>query len=448
MALRLGMTDPFKGLMAQQTPSYVTSAEQEAEKARTGIAEREPERQKAEEKFLTERKEMTQKLAAKKTTIGQDYADSYSNLLQDPQFKEAEIAQFTPSKTSGQDLIALFAGLSALTFLSGGNGRYSGNAGMNNLANAMEGWNKGRQDLFKTEMQEFDKNIKATQEHNKGIQKRLEQAISMLSTNRDAALGELKVLEAELGDSELAYNLRAGRFDRADKIARDAITAADKVVAKWQDTLRNRETKQADIDARLFIADQAHKDRIAAIEARTNKGKSLTPKQKSEVDGLDSLGDGLAKLTKDFKPEYAKLGVMGFGADVQLEAARRGVTPAGDQAMISWWSRYGRFQTPNRHALFGATLTGNELKDYRSYTAKPGDSAETIMTMLRDQTDYVRGESVRKRDDFELRGYSVPGESQVDFEQSYGGQPAQAPQAQPQAPAAPRGSMQNPIKIQ
>jgi hypothetical protein len=139
---------------------------------------------------------------------------------------------------------------------------------------------------------------------------------------------------------------------------------------------------------------------------------------------------------------------MGFGADVQLEAARRGVTPAGDQAMISWWSRYGRLQTPNRHALFGATLTGNELKDYRSYTAKPGDSAETIMTMLRDQTDYVRGESVRKRDDFELRGYSVPGESQVDFEQSYGGQPAQAPQAQPQAPAAPRGSMQNPIKIQ
>ena len=448
MALRLGMTDPFKGLMAQQTPSYVTSAEQEAEKARTGIAEREPERQKAEETFLTERKAMTQDIASKKAKIGQDYADSYSNLLQDPKFKEAEIAQFTPSKTSGQDLIALFAGLSALTFLSGGNGRYSGNAGMNNLANAMEGWNKGRQDLFKTEMQEFDKNIKATQEHNKGIQKRLEQAISMLSTNRDAALGELKVLEAELGDSELAYNLRAGRFDRADKIARDAITAADKVVAKWQETLRNRETKQADIDARLFIADQAHKDRLAAIEARTNKGKSLTPKQKSEVDGLDSLGDGLAKLTKDFKPEYAKLGVMGFGADVQLEAARRGVTPAGDQAMISWWSRYGRLQTPNRHALFGATLTGNELKDYRSYTAKPGDSAETIMTMLRDQTDYVRGESERKRGDLELRGYAVPGASQVDFEQSYGGQPAQAPQAQTQTPAAPRGSMQNPIKIQ
>ena len=34
MALSLGKTDPFKGLMAQQTPSYVTSAEQEAEKAR------------------------------------------------------------------------------------------------------------------------------------------------------------------------------------------------------------------------------------------------------------------------------------------------------------------------------------------------------------------------------------------------------------------------------
>ena len=448
MALSLGKTDPFKGLMAQQTPSYVTSAEQEAEKARKGIEERETQRQEMEDKFLTEHKAAAKDIASKKEIIGKDYAQEYSNLLQDPQFRETEIGQFTPSKTSGKDLIALFAGLSALTFLSGGKGRYSGTAGMNNLANAMEGWNAGRQDLFKNEMQEFDKNIKATQEHNKTIQKRLEQAISMLSTNRDAALGELKVLEAELGESELGYNLRAGRFDRADKIARDIVAAADKVVAKWQDTLRNRETKQADIDARLFIADQAHKDRIAAMEARTNKGKSLTPKQKSEVDSLDSLGDGLAKLTKDFKPEFAKLGIYGLGADIQFEAARRGFTSAGDQDMISWWSRYARLQTPNRHALFGATLTRNELRDYEKFTVKKGDSPETIMTMLRDQTDYVRGESERKRGDLELRGYSVPGASRVDFEQSYGGQPAQAPQAQPQAPAAPRGSMQNPIKIQ
>jgi len=78
---------------------------------------------------------------------------------------------------------------------------------------------------------------------------------------------------------------------------------------------------------------------------------------------LDSLSVGLKKLEQTFKPEYAALGILGFGADIEFEAKRRFGGEEAEKA-IRWWSEYNRLQAPNRHALFGATLTGNELKNY------------------------------------------------------------------------------------
>ena len=83
----------------------------------------------------------------------------------------------------------------------------------------------------------------------------------------------------------------------------------------------------------------------------------MPPKEK-KIDGLNSITSGLEKLKKDFKPEYAGLGVFGFGADLELEAARRGLGKKEANDAARWWGRYSQYQAPNRHALFGATLTG------------------------------------------------------------------------------------------
>jgi hypothetical protein len=308
MALRVGMTDPFKGLMSQ--PSEVTAAQTRADEARSEIKEREEERLAGEKTYLEERGKIVKDIAERTSNIGQDYAKAYKDMLQDPQFKDVEIGQFTPSKTSGQDLIGLFAGLTALTFLSGGKGRYSGSASMNNLANAMEGWNKGRQDLFKQELQEFDKNIKATSEHNRAVQKRLQEALSMLTVNRDAALGELKSLEAELGESELGYQIRSGRLDRADKIARESIVAADKVVEKWEQTLRDRENKSADLEARtqlsLLLA-QMRFDAKAQNPGRATQQQFIAQRAVTALRGAASAVESVMKL-----PATSTVGMLPF----------------------------------------------------------------------------------------------------------------------------------------
>jgi hypothetical protein len=113
-----------------------------------------------------------------------------------------------------------------------------------------------------------------------------------------------------------------------------------------------------------------------------------------------------------------------------LEAMRR-LGGKKAQEAISWWSRYERLQAPNRHALFGATLTGNELENYKKFTTRPSDNAEIVKNMLRDQADYSEATARQKTMQFESAGYRVPQLSQVNFEKTYtGGE--QVPAAQPQ----------------
>jgi len=152
-------------------------------------------------------------------------------------------------------------------------------------------------------------------------------------------------------------------------------------------------------------------------------GKALSDKQAREIEGLDSLSKGLEKLKKDFKPEFASLGVLGFGADMEFEARRRLGDKKGQEA-ISWWSRYDRLQAPNRHALFGATLTGNELKNYQSFTAKKSDSPETVKTQLDDQIEYSNSAGNNKKLVYEAAGYKVPEAKARDFISSFSTQPS------------------------
>ena len=87
-----------------------------------------------------------------------------------------------------------------MAFTSGGKSRYSGTMALNNMSGAIEGYRKGRKDLFEREMKEFEKNIKSTIENNNVIKQRLQNAQSKLAVDRDAAMSDLKVLQDETFD--------------------------------------------------------------------------------------------------------------------------------------------------------------------------------------------------------------------------------------------------------
>jgi len=73
---------------------------------------------------------------------------------------------FIPTRENAGDLTALFGLLAVTTFMSGGSGKYSGMASLNNLAGAMDGYKKGKKDLFNQEMKSWEKNFQASKDWN------------------------------------------------------------------------------------------------------------------------------------------------------------------------------------------------------------------------------------------------------------------------------------------
>jgi hypothetical protein len=261
------------------------------------------------------------------------------------------------------------------------------------MTGMMAGYQKGRADEFRRDQIEFDKQYKIMQSKLDRASKEFDRAIAMMPYNMAEAQKVKNTALAELNS--------------------DIITAVD---AKQGITRANSILKQA-VDVASKNADRANQLNIATLKAT---GKTLKGKDLNDVVGLDSMASGLRKLQQDFKDEYAGLGFLGFGSDLQYEAMRRLGTEEGQKA-IRWWSEYNRLQAPNRHALFGATLTGNELKNYQEFTAKKSDNPKVVLNQVIDQLNYTEGLSRQRKRSYESAGYTVPTMDQApSFSNTYG----------------------------
>jgi len=335
--------------------------------------------------------------------------------------EEASALKFMPTKDTAQDIAGLFGLVGVISMALGGGGRMSGHLALGNMNAMMEGYRKGRTDLNKRESVEFDKNFKAMQAALETLSKEYKDALEIEKSDKERGRLERHMALAKSNSPVLkAMEERLGPV-RVNDFLNELQTTMDKSV-----TLHNSLQKYADDrQAKKEAAQQAADLKIALAEMKAGGagGKALSDKQAREIEGLDSLSKGLEKLKKDFKPEFASLGVLGFGADMEFEARRRLGDKKGQEA-ISWWSRYDRLQAPNRHALFGATLTGNELKNYQSFTAKKSDSPETVKTQLDDQIEYSNSAGNNKKLVYEAAGYKVPEAKARDFISSFSTQPS------------------------
>jgi hypothetical protein len=307
---------------------------------------------------------------------------------------EQAMSNFTVSKDTLGGMATLASVIGVLGSLAGNTGgKQAGLGAIKSMTGMMAGYQKGRADEFRRDQIEFDKQYKIMQSKLDRASKEFDRAIAMMPYNMAEAQKVKNTALAELNS--------------------DIITAVD---AKQGITRANSILKQA-VDVANKNADRATQLNIATLKAT---GKPLKGKDLNDVVGLDSMASGLRKLQQDFKPEYAGLGVLGFGAELQYEAMRRLGTEEGQKA-IRWWSEYNRLQAPNRHALFGATLTGNELKNYQEFTAKKSDNPQVVLNQVIDQLNYTEGLSRQRKRSYESAGYTVPTMDQApSFSNTYG----------------------------
>jgi hypothetical protein len=324
--------------------------------------------------------------------------------------------QFKPTQENMQSIATLFSLVGMIGVAMGGGGRMSAMGSLNAMTGMMNGWQKGRKDMWEKEKVEFDKNMAKTKSILDDAYKDADRAYKTLAYNREEAMALAGQSVAKLGSQVGKQILEKQGIERyisyLDGIKKDFRHAEDLASKEKRD--EEREDRR---DARL-LSNQAHSEQmqrnsfkqafdLLAAKLDQKENKPLKEKEAQQIEGLISLSQELKQLEKEFKPEYAGLGIFGFGADASMEAKRRLGTEEGAKA-VQWWSKYERLQAPNRHALFGATLTGNELKNYQSFTAKKSDNPNIVRAMLLDQADNSEAVALGRTRALRDSGYKVP----------------------------------------
>ena len=130
-------------------------------------------------------------------------------------------------------------------------------------------------------------------------------------------------------------------------------------------------------DARRYAADQ----QLAGVRERTaasgtKQDKPLANLVHKELSDLDANATAIQTLKSDFKPEFA--GIGGWAKD-KLGPYIPGVS----EEATNWWRNYRKqVELVQRHAMFGASLTGNEQKSWASADIQPGMKDSVIKANL------------------------------------------------------------------
>jgi hypothetical protein len=345
-----------------------------------------------------------------------------------------EPIEFAPSQQTPEQLQTIAVSMMIIGALAGGSAKRSGIAGLKAMTGMLDGYKQGRKDVFDREKIIFEKALDTQKQKIEEVKSLYDSALKAQIAGQTAEAKKYEAqLQAVIAGGTMLVDVAKNNYQATNKMM-DALEQAGAKATEQQIAI-NKASEDRKMQRERLTQEALFKERELGLKEkeleRKIAGQPLSATEVNKIQGLDSLSNSLEKQLATFKPEYASLGLFGLGADMSLEAKRRfGEQLGGELAKetVAWWSKYQQLQAPNRHALYGATLTGNELKNYQSYTSKPSDAPEIVKGFLQDQIAYAKGSARDKRDALQSTGYRVPPVNTKDFLETYKGEASDQPQ--------------------
>jgi len=288
----------FKEAMGIQQPFLARQAEiqPEIDKAESDIA-----------KGQQEQKEIraTGELSAQKR-FGQQQEAAMTSMQEEIQ--KNPIPAFIPSKDTAQDIAGLFGVISVISMLVGGGGRMSGQLALGNMNGMMEGYRKGRKDLYEKERSEFDKNFKSMIQKHAELRQGLEDAMKKAVTEKEEGFRDAELVAIKAGSEVVKAQLRKGNLLGAYNLVKDSQKGAEHAMQMEAKAREQEETQKFRREQAQQAAD-LRRD-LATIKA-TGSGAGALPKDKEtnnehrfRYSAINNLQEVLDELKK---PEVRKL---------------------------------------------------------------------------------------------------------------------------------------------
>jgi len=224
----------------------------------------------ADANLLRATEEQKRNLAKERTAVEKRASEAQTTATAEyKRQKEAEpIPAFVPTRDSAEDLAKLFSFIGvAGTIVSRGAGKQAAMGAMSAMTGMMEGWQKGRMDLYNQEKTKFDKDFARVQKIHQDLAKELDTAVKTIATDRELGIRIAEEAALNAGSDVLFAKIQRGEFIGARDMAVRTVDAFKKSV---EQSLAREDR---------YIAGQAA-ERAAAARAtgRVSRGPSVFSK--------------------------------------------------------------------------------------------------------------------------------------------------------------------------
>jgi hypothetical protein len=299
---------------------------------------------------------------------------------------ERTITAFNPER--GIELATMTALLGAFA------GSVSGTAALQAMEGVSTGYRTGQEDLYKREVEAYDAAVNQYKQKIKQAEEIAKNSLVLEAEQRGLGAIELKKLDPLLNDGLIIAKAKQGDVrgmlesikqakDLGDQIRLKEIEAGLKTQARKVIPLKsiNAEGKEitlmVDINDPNFDPGNIFPGAPAVVGEAPTKGGSglaLTAAQKKDLDFRKRLVTELEDLEARFKDAYAGFGTdaIGFAKSTATERL------SGNPDMALWWSQFQNIVNPERHEIYGATLTKSEQEAWRRGSVGPGNNPRFV----------------------------------------------------------------------
>jgi hypothetical protein len=237
-------------------------------------SELQPKIREAEGDVLQAKQAQAETLAGDKLAAQEKYGKEEKAARQAYEGKlEAEpLPAFVPTKDNMQDIAGLFSVISVIGALVGGSGKMAAQRAMGAMNGMMEGYRKGRADLYKQERNQFDANFKTMLQKHSEFRKEMEDAVKLASTNKEAGQAAAELAAAKAGSPIIQAMVRQGRMVDAYKTIDESQKGRNEAV-KFEQKARAEEAKAEQHRADMAQRERqqretmAQRERLATIKA-------------------------------------------------------------------------------------------------------------------------------------------------------------------------------------
>jgi hypothetical protein len=217
------------------------------------------------------------------------------------------VPEFHPTQENAQSIGELFSLVATFGVMLGAGAKSKSQAAMGAMTGMLDGWKKGRKDLYERELKEFDKHFQSMKLVHEEMRKDFEDYLKLAVNDRDAASLKLEAMIRKAGSSSIAAKLLStGQLQAYDNLLQNGYKLLADKEAKVESIRQHNEKIKMDnlrlgLDREKFAYQKTH-DAALLIE----KQREFDERQKYKVDDvaadLNSRGVNIAD-----KKERAKV---------------------------------------------------------------------------------------------------------------------------------------------